>query len=332
MPSRRQVLAAFAASATAGLAACSSGSKEPAANEQPLEKVTYLTGYGEVPREQYARVALGKGHFKEVGIDVDIKPGQPSDYNVKLLAGGQAQFASIDFVSAITNSTAYKDYRIIAAIQDKTLIAVVTLADNKITKPSDLVGKTLASGGEKAASRTIFPAYARLAQVDPNSIKWQVSTPDAIAGLLATGKVDAITQYLIDQPSTKVAAGGRELVGMPYSDYLTDLYGTVVVASTKIIQEKPDLVRNFATAIMKGTRYAVDNPEEAGKIMNQQVKTTDPKAAAEVMTMMKPYVKAGAVEEDRVMRGIALLESLQLVKPGLTPDKILATADVRPKA
>src|SRR5690348_17145426 len=105
MPSRRQVLTTLAASATVGIAAgCS------------VEKVTYLTGLANTPREQYARVGKEKGFFSDSNIDITVRPGQPSNVNIQSLASGQAQFASIDFVSTIVNAAAYPNFRIIAAV------------------------------------------------------------------------------------------------------------------------------------------------------------------------------------------------------------------------
>lgn len=329
--SRRTLAGGAAAAAIAVVAGCKSDSKESASKGGSTEKVTYLTGFQDVAREQYVRIASAKGYFSEVGIEVDVKPGQPSDFNTKALAGGAAQFAAVDFVSAVTNTANYHDYRIVAAIQDLTLLGVVTYADAKIGHASDLAGKTLAAGGAKAASKTLFPAYAKLANLDPKTVKWQITTPDQLNPLLAGHRVDGVTQYVIDQPTTAKAVGGKTLSALPYSDYLTDLYGTVIITTNDMITKKPDLVRNFSAAIVKGARYAVEHAEEAGQIIKGLVPATDQKAATEVMTLMKPYVKDGALDDGRVMRGIAVLTSLGLIPAGLTPDKLLAPTDLRPK-
>lgn len=331
--SRRALGAGAAAAALAVVAGCKSDSDEEGSGASGAkDKVTYLTGFQDTAREQYARVADAKGYFAENGIEVNLKPGQPSDFNTKALAANQAQFAAIDFVSAATNAAAYPNYRIISAIQDRTLLGVVTFADANITSAGDLAGKTIGAGGAKAASKTLFPAYAKLANLDPKTIKWQLSTPDQLATLLAAGRVDAITQYVIDQPTIAKATQGKALKALSYSDYLNDLYGTVIITSNDMIKNKPDLVRRFAAAITKGTRYSVDHPDEAAQIMKKALPPTDTTAAAQVMTLMKPYVKDGTVDDSRTMRGIAVLASLGLVESSLKPENLLAPADLRPKA
>lgn len=330
MPSRRQVLATLAASATAGIAGCSSkaGSSNNKSTSNSVESVTYLTGLANTPREQYARVADAKGFFTDANIKVTVRPGQPSNVNLQSLAAGQAQFASIDFVSTIVNAAAFPNFRIIAAIQDRTLLGLITRKSANINQPADLIGKTLGDSGAKAAGRTLFEPYAKLAHLDTTKVKWQDSTADLLTGLFVNKKVDAMTGYIIDQPNIMAALKGEPTSALAYSDYLTDLYGTVIVTTTDLIQKKPDLVKGFANAIMKGALYSVAHTDEAGQIINKAVPLDKAEASTAVMNLMKPYVGDGSLDTARVARGIATLEGFGMGKPGLQPSDLLASADL----
>ena len=76
----RTVAAAALATALALVSACSSGSDSAddakGGDGKALEKVTYLTSFGNFGRDSYAWVAKDKGFFKDAGFDVEIKPGQ----------------------------------------------------------------------------------------------------------------------------------------------------------------------------------------------------------------------------------------------------------------
>ena len=83
MASRRQVLASIAATATTpvttaaalwAVGGCSSKPTTP--TRKPVDRVTYLTGFGTTPREGYGWVADGMGFFAEVGIAVSINAGE----------------------------------------------------------------------------------------------------------------------------------------------------------------------------------------------------------------------------------------------------------------
>ena len=62
----------------------------------------------------------------------------------------------------------------------------------------------------------------------------------------------------------QAAAQGRTPVVLPYSKYVADMYGTVLLATSSVLSSNPDLVRRFAGALVRSIRYAVDNTAEAG--------------------------------------------------------------------
>jgi NitT/TauT family transport system substrate-binding protein len=159
MLTRRHILIALGVlPATAALGACGHSTSKTGGNAGTA--VTFLTGYGTTPRETFPWVGLAKGFFSEAGIDLTVLPGQPSDANLKTLAAGKAQFAAVDFVSAIRGTKAFPDYRTVMAVQSSTLLSMVTLAGRGIGKPTDLAGRTLGTA-PAAATQTLFPTYAK---------------------------------------------------------------------------------------------------------------------------------------------------------------------------
>jgi NitT/TauT family transport system substrate-binding protein len=288
-----------------------------------------MTGIGTRPREEYIQVGLAKGYFQAAGLTVTVENGAPSDYNIQKIVAGKAQFATIDFVSAIHGvmTPGFVDkYRIVAAIQERTLIAFISLPDRGISLPGDLAGKTLGIPTGSAAE-TLLPAYAQHANFDFKKIKQIVHlAPDQLPTDLAAGRIDAMSAYSIDTPTVKAAAPGQEPVVLPYDKYLTDLYGTVLIVDKNLCDFFPDMVKRFATALIKGLRYAVDHLGEASLIIKHAVPTTDVLAAAATMKLMQPYVGTGALDPTRVMRGIASLEQVKLAPSGLQPEHIVAIA------
>jgi NitT/TauT family transport system substrate-binding protein len=328
MASRRQVLATIAATATAPVttaaalstvAGCDSGHTKP--TSKPVDHVTFVTGFGTTPREGYGWVADGMGFFAEVGIAASIQPGAPSDANLKTLAAGKAQFAVVDFVSAVRGVATWPGYRTVAAIQQTTLLSMITLPGRGISQGSDLAGRTVGTG-TAAATQTLFPTYARLAGFDPSRTTIVNFQPDQLPAVLVSGKIAAMGAYAVDTPNIAHAAGTEPIV-LPYAKYLTDLYGSVLITTTDLIRSNPDLVRRFSSALLRGVRYAVDNPDQAGRLLHAAVSTNDPAITAQTMTLMKPYITGGGLTPERVMRGIAVLETAGLAGAGLTPDRVV---------
>jgi NitT/TauT family transport system substrate-binding protein len=104
----------------------------------------------------------------------------------------------------------------------------------------------------------------------------------------------------------------------------------VLVTQKKLIAQKPDLVRRFTGALLKGLAYAIEHPAEAAAILVQAQPSQDRAIAAQEVTLMKPYVlpqDAGAVigtmNPKQVDGTISLLQSVSLIKPGITAGDIV---------
>jgi NitT/TauT family transport system substrate-binding protein len=322
--------AALAAACTSTKKNNTSGTGTSSAKNKTLDAVTYTTGFGVFGREGYAWVAQAKGFFAESGLDVKILPGAAGDANLAALRADRTQFAVLDYSTAVVRSGkgTLDDVRCIAAVNPRTLIALMALPGHGITRAPDLAGKSIAQA-PGAIPRVLFPVYAKLAGFDATHVTWRELAPPQLPGVLASGKVDAIGQFVVGAPAVKAAAKGVDPVVLPYSDYLTDLYGNVIVTTTRMIKDKPDLVRRFVRGIMGGLRYAVDHAEESGQILHTAVPATPAKVAGDELTLMRSYVAPDAADHlglfdpGRVARGIAVLQSNGMFPNGFQPSQVV---------
>jgi NitT/TauT family transport system substrate-binding protein len=316
-----------------GIACGGCGGSGDKTRQQPksIDKVGYVTGFGAFGRESYAWVARDKGFFREQGIEVDIQLGAAGDANLKLLAADKVQFAVIDYAGAVVRAGngQFANFRCVAALTQQTLIAIMTLAGNGIASPRDLAGKTIAQA-TGAVPKTLFGPYARLAGVDPGAVKWLEVGPQQLLPLLNAGKVAAIGQFVPALPAVQKAAAGRQVIVFPYRDYMADLYGNVLTTSKTLAEQKPDLVRRFATALDRGLRYAMDHPQEAGEILHKAAPTMDAATAAAELRVMQPYVgqaaagaPAGAFDPARVAASIALVQRFGLIRQSIPPEQVV---------
>ncbi|BCJ65714.1 ABC transporter substrate-binding protein [Polymorphospora rubra] len=325
----RRAVAVVVVGLLAVTAGCTTGT--PAKAPDGVDRVTYLTAVASFGREAYAWVALEKGFFRDRNIEVEIKPGQGSADNLKLLAAGQAQFSANDLsgVMVMLGEGNHKGgVRAVAAIQQRTLNSITVLRESGITVPADLVGKKI-GGVPGGAPMLLWPAYAKLAGIDPASVQWLNVPAQQTPATLASGKVDGIGQFTVARGTVERAAQGRPVHLLPYSDVIADLYGNALIAPTRLIEEDPDLVRRFSEALLEGLVYSIDHPEEAGQILHKHVPSADPQAAAQEVALMQPYVlsnaRAGVLDPERIARAIAVLQGAGVIPAGLTPADVIAS-------
>ena len=308
---------------------CSSSVAQPAGSNsspQNLEAVTYLTAFNTFGRESYAYVALKKGYFKEAGFNVTIQPGTGSVDVMKLLASGSADYGVVDFsAAAITIAKQSLPVTAVAAITQATLSAIITLETSGIKSPSDLAGRTI---GDQPGSTVgvSFKAYAKAAGIDPESVKFLPAPPPALPQLMASGQVDAIGQFVVGEPLIAAVANGRKVVVLPFGKLLPELYGTVLMTSTKLASKNPDQVRRFSKALLRGLVYAAAHPQEAAEILASYQPTQNKAVAQKEVELLAPYVgaadKVGNIDRERVVQSINILAAA--IKKPLMPEDIVS--------
>jgi NitT/TauT family transport system substrate-binding protein len=338
-----RLLGAAVAVTALALAAGCTGADDEGTGKAPagLEKVSYLTGAGLQGRESYIYVAMEKGFFREAGLEVEVKPGNGTLQNLQVLQSGQADFAVVDITAALIEygrtGSKFRDFTVVSAIQQRNLACIMALDSGEISGPKDLAGKKIAfiPGG---VVKTLFSTYANLAGVDGSKISW-VSMPVTQMGPnLAAGSIDAATQFVVGKPAIEAAAKGRKAVIMPFSDYLTDLYGNGLAVGKKAVAEDPDRVKRFNDAMLKGLQYAVEHPAEAGDIYAKHQKLQPKAVATAETTLMAPFVKSsasgaavGALDPQRVARNIAIIQGANVIPAAIQPGDVVSF-DFAPKS
>ncbi|WP_030434135.1 ABC transporter substrate-binding protein [Actinoplanes subtropicus] len=326
----RVLAATLLATVLVTASACSSSDdSEGSGGTGALKKVTYVTAFGAVGRDSFVWVAKEKGYFKDAGLDVTIQKGAGNAQILGLIKGKQADFAALDFTGAEIQAGkgAFTNWRAIAAVHQQSLVSIMTTADTGITKPADLSGKTVGTA-TGSVSELLFPAYAKLAGLDPKSVKIQGAQTTALNSLMAQRKVDALSTFLLSKKALETVSK-KQVVVLPYSQYLADLFGNAIIARDDVIASDRDEVQKFTDAIMKGLQYTIDHPDEAAQIMNKDEPTAAIPAAVGEINAMKPYVSPpngaplGHLDQERVARSIAVLQGNGLIPAGLTPDKVV---------
>jgi NitT/TauT family transport system substrate-binding protein len=330
----RSVVAGALAVTLLGAAGCSDDSKADGGGDSggSLEKITYLTSFGNFGRDSYVYLAKEKGYFKEAGFDVDVKEGKGSGENIKQIIAGNAQFTPIDLTGgllAVGGKDKAKGFVGVAAIQQRTMAAIISLEGNNITTPKDLEGKVLADQ-DGSVVKGLFPTYAKLANIDEKKVTWNSIPATQLMGTLASGRVAGIGQFVVGKPTVEKIAKGKKAVVLPYSDYLQDLYGNVLITGSDYATKNPEKVKKFSAALLKGLSDSIDNPAEAGKALQKAVPTANPDGAAAELTLMAPFVRSaasgvpvGALDKERVARSIAILQGSGQIDPGLKPEAMI---------
>ncbi|HEY1011664.1 MAG TPA: ABC transporter substrate-binding protein [Herpetosiphonaceae bacterium] len=201
------------------------------------------------------------GHYAGQNLQVTIAGGGFNDQGyidaTAQVASGKADFGIASADSIIRARAEGRPVVGIAAIFQRSPLAILSLGDKSIQTPQDLPGKKIlvADGGATQLYRTLLSLH----KIDEAKAPPLPRTASGITPLV-NGEVDAMLAWAINEGVELKEAGQTPNV-MLMSDYGIDSYELVLLTSEKMIAERPEVVTRFLRATLQGWNDVVSNPD-----------------------------------------------------------------------
>lgn len=240
------------------------GAPAPALAQKPAEekeRVTVRVDWAPLGYHAPLQYAVAQGYYAAEGLEVTVLTGPGSGPGLVSLISGDIEFGLFDATTMVRYVLDRAPLKMIMGLFQSHPSAIVSFKDQNITKPEHLVGKRLAAG-LGSANQMIWPAVAKAAGVDPAKVNFIGVSAAALLATLLEGKADAIMSFtFIDEPILK-RKGAKEINIIPSSDYV-NLRGLGIVTRHNVLEKKPETVKRFLRATIKGYEEAQKNPEKA---------------------------------------------------------------------
>jgi NitT/TauT family transport system substrate-binding protein len=231
-------------------------------------------------------LAEDRGYFREAGVAVRLDPGEGSSAPIARIAAGTYDAGFGDINTLIEFAARQPERKLVAGmvLYTRAPMAVVSLARANINAPADLAGRRVGAPQNDTGFR-LFPAFARLANIDPARIQFQSVAPTLRETLLVRGDVEAVTGF---DSTVWFALKGlgvkREDVRfMYYADHGVEVLSNSILLSTELVEKRPEVARGLLRAIARGWVEAI----------------RDPAAAVRSIARREPLVDA-ALEQERL--------------------------------
>ena len=294
-----------------------------------LDAVTMITDFGFNGRHAYFFVALEKGYYRDANLDVKIVRGQGSVDAIRQTGAGNATFGFADAGSLVlARANDQIPVKMVAVVYAKPPQAIFCREDAGLKNAKDLEGRAVANpaGG---SIPDMFPAYAKAAGIEAGKVRWVVASSETLPGLLQSARVPCVGQFTVGEPMLRAQLAPAKLVRFAYSDAGLSYYGNGIVATDTTITSKPDLVRRFVAATIRGMKDAFADPTGAGVIMNKHHSQVDPavakgetEAVAELAQV--PGQPLGAVEPARIDATIDVVNGAFKLKSAVSGKDVYA--------
>jgi len=257
---RRSALAA----AIAGTAAFAAPPFVRNARAQGLTKVSYQTGWLAQAEHGGYYQALATGLYQKAGLDVEIRKGGPQVNVNPIFLAGNVDFAEFD------------SFRILNFVNESlpgVAVAAFFQKDPRVLLSHPGVGNdTLAALKGKpilvaTAGRQTYWQWLKTKfgytdeQIRPYTFN--------LAPFLADKQV-SMQGFLTSEPFAARAAGVEPVVHL-LADAGFDNYSSILLASPKMVKDKPDVVQRFVDATAQGWQsYLHGDPAPANALIQKQ--------------------------------------------------------------
>lgn len=211
-------------------------------------------------------VAIDSGHFKAEGLDVTIDPAPDSLEPIARVASGNYDmgFGDVNALIKFRDRNPNAPVRAVFMVYNKPGFSIVGRKSRGVITPKDLEGKRLGAPTPDGAYAQ-WPIFVLANDIDASKVMIVNVGVPVREPMLASGEVDAITgcsfASYIDLKDRGVPADDITVLLM--ADHGVDLYGDAILVNPKFAAEKPEIVRAFLRAFLKGLKETAASPATA---------------------------------------------------------------------
>ena len=235
--------------------------------------------------------AAQNGYYAREGLAVTFIQGG-LHLNPELpLATGRAQFGVDTAGRLLLAQDGGARLRAIATIFRRSPIVLLSLASSHITRPSDLVGKTINASPDTAPTLHAILAHAGIRPGQYHEVNIGPNFKPLYAGSIP------VYASFITAGAVTLKRAGHQLNYIFPDDYGVHLYGSVIITTAAYIAAHPRVVQGFLRATLKGWTDAVEGPASVGPLVARYDPHADPSLQIARMTASLPFINTG---EDRI--------------------------------
>ncbi|MGB5920202.1 ABC transporter substrate-binding protein [Arcobacter sp.] len=231
---------------------------------KPLKKVSLQLSWFDQFQFAGYYIAKEKGYYKNLGLDVEIKPFNFGIHSPNEVDEGRANFGIGRETLILDRAEGKKIVALYALFQSTPLILITT--NKNINKVEDFVNKKIMTtdddSSEVSIKAMISSKKVKLEQL--HFLKHTHNINDLI-----NKKTDIISAYISKSPFDLNERGIQYKIFDP-KDYGFDMYSDFLFTSENMINNDLDTVLAFKKASLKGWEYAYSHIEETVNLISKK--------------------------------------------------------------
>jgi NitT/TauT family transport system substrate-binding protein len=211
-------------------------------------------------------------------------------------------------------------------VYNKPPFSIVGRKSRGISAPKDLEGKKLGAPAPDGAYAQ-WPIFVQANGIDASKVTIENVGFPVREPMLAAAQVDAITGFSFSSYINLKDRGVdvNDIVVLLMADYGVNLYGNAIIVNPKFAAEKPEAVKGFLRAFLKGLRDTVKDPASA---VDSVIKRNDVAKKATELERLRMALKDNILTPEVKANGYGGVDLARLDK---AIDQIALTYDFKAK-
>ncbi len=293
--------------------------------QSPKVRLRLLLNTGISSPQAWLWLAQSRGYLDEAGIELDLTPGAGAYTAAPRMIDGGYDLAYGDVNALIEEVARRPDAapRGVFMMFNASPSCIAVRAGGPIHQPKDLIGRRLIGHDSDVALRS-FRALCLHQGIDHQQVKVD-SAWAGMAGMVEdvlAGRADGAFGYVSTFTGALTSADPallKRVRFMTFAEFAPDLYGSVLMASRRLLRDNPVVVTRLVHAVQRGTADMLREPEAGMKALARVSPGMDnPAERARLKATLDlemnpawpkgaPKVALGDVEDARMTRAIGLM-------------------------
>ena len=230
------------------------------AEENEIREIDVVLDWYPNALHAFMYAAIEKGYYAEEGLKVNIRFPSNSNDAIALVAAGRAEIG-LYYQQDVIQVRARQDVPVksIGTVVQAPLNIVLSLEEENIMNPNDLVGKTIGYAGTEL-SEALVRSIMEYAGADYSDVT-MVDVGFDLMNSMTTGNVNATIGCLVNHEGFSVNWFDLDDYGVP------TYYESVFLANDRMIADAPEILAAFLRASARGFADMKADPEAALAIL-----------------------------------------------------------------
>src|SRR5688572_7222911 len=205
------------------------------------------------------------GWYKDAGVNVEFETGRGSAASAQKVGAGSSQLGLSDMAGVVLFRGKGLDLVGLMNVYANSPQGLYWLKSSGINSAKDLAGKKIGNPAGDGA-RTMWPALAKRAGIDPNSVTWVNIDANAKLGALKAKTIDATTSFF-NLHHVFAREVGNDMGFLAWKDAGVNPYGNSIIANGAWLKANGATAEKFVKITQKAFAECTKTPDPCIKAL-----------------------------------------------------------------